>query len=290
MTHQSSYLAHYGVPGMKWGVRNYQNVDGTYTQAGLARYNRGTAQVRFQNPGGSNLAPTTPRVQIRRSNNNGARTNQVTSTPKKAVKTNESPKKVQARKARARKIIAVAAGTAVAAALGYAAYKGSTKLRDNMREDIMKNMSKGHESINSFGSKYWDSADRHKYNEMTKERAKFMSDNFTRRDAVVAKLQEKTGVRLNLPQSRAKVLAQRRSEQKVSNFFHEAEKRGEMNKSIHDARVELKNAQRKLSTYKATQHIGNSKRYEQLWTEKYQSNVDMYKKRLDDLLLLRRSA
>ena len=32
------YLAHYGVKGMQWGVRNYQNADGTLTAAGKKRY------------------------------------------------------------------------------------------------------------------------------------------------------------------------------------------------------------------------------------------------------------
>ena len=33
-----TYLAHYGIKGMKWGVRRYQNYDGSYTKRGLARY------------------------------------------------------------------------------------------------------------------------------------------------------------------------------------------------------------------------------------------------------------
>lgn len=33
------YLAHYGILGMKWGIRRYQNKDGSLTNAGKARYN-----------------------------------------------------------------------------------------------------------------------------------------------------------------------------------------------------------------------------------------------------------
>lgn len=35
-----TYLAHYGILGMKWGVRRYQNYDGTYTKKGLLRYKK----------------------------------------------------------------------------------------------------------------------------------------------------------------------------------------------------------------------------------------------------------
>lgn len=37
----SLYIAHHGILGMKWGIRRFQNPDGTRTAAGKARYNEG---------------------------------------------------------------------------------------------------------------------------------------------------------------------------------------------------------------------------------------------------------
>lgn len=34
-----NYLRHWGIKGMKWGVRRYQNKDGSLTPAGRKRYN-----------------------------------------------------------------------------------------------------------------------------------------------------------------------------------------------------------------------------------------------------------
>ena len=45
MTYETNYLAHFGIPGMKWGIRRYQNPDGTLTPEGRERYNAGDPKV-----------------------------------------------------------------------------------------------------------------------------------------------------------------------------------------------------------------------------------------------------
>lgn len=40
---KNAYIAHHGILGQKWGIRRYQNYDGSYTQAGVKRYKESKA-------------------------------------------------------------------------------------------------------------------------------------------------------------------------------------------------------------------------------------------------------
>lgn len=45
--HGNDEFQHHGIKGMKWGIRRYQNYDGSYTQEGVRRYN--TAMEKYEN-------------------------------------------------------------------------------------------------------------------------------------------------------------------------------------------------------------------------------------------------
>lgn len=55
MSYEPDVLARYGVKGMKWGVRRYQNYDGTYTKRGLERYQK--AEKEYESSKNKKAAP-----------------------------------------------------------------------------------------------------------------------------------------------------------------------------------------------------------------------------------------
>lgn len=45
LSEDSDHLEHYGIKGMKWGIRRFQNKDGSLTKAGLKRYSDAASEV-----------------------------------------------------------------------------------------------------------------------------------------------------------------------------------------------------------------------------------------------------
>ena len=50
-TQYPDYLMHYGIAGQRWGIRRYQNEDGTLTEEGKLRYNEGKPESESWNKG-----------------------------------------------------------------------------------------------------------------------------------------------------------------------------------------------------------------------------------------------
>lgn len=55
---ENDYLAHHGILGQKWGVRRYQNKDGSYTEAGKERYGKTLAENVKKADGAGNALKT----------------------------------------------------------------------------------------------------------------------------------------------------------------------------------------------------------------------------------------
>ena len=96
-------ISHSGVLGMRWGIRRYQNPDGTLTEEGKRRYGVGNSEGR----------------QIE---------NQI--------------KDQEAKKNKVKKILAIAGGITLAAATGYLAYKVGKQWTGNLQKEFQSQAKK----------------------------------------------------------------------------------------------------------------------------------------------------
>lgn len=106
-----NYLEHHGIKGMKWGVRRFQNKDGSYTSFGKKRYGVGDGE------------------------SYGGVKNALRSAGRKITGADLTPEQKAARNAKIKKVALAVAGTAAVAAGAYAAHKylkGTMKEADSL--------------------------------------------------------------------------------------------------------------------------------------------------------------
>lgn len=111
-------LYHHGVKGQKWGIRRYQNLDGSYKSGAQGRYNDDGS------PGVNKNRKT-----------NGSSSIKKTSGGSKVSKNNGKPKKKMSTK----KKVAIGLGVAGTALAAYGAYKYSKHIKDKASKQIIAN-------------------------------------------------------------------------------------------------------------------------------------------------------
>ena len=66
---ESNSLSHYGIRGMRWGVRRYQNSDGTYTSIGKKRKQQETAHEDYINAHSKKSIKSMSNAELKARNN-----------------------------------------------------------------------------------------------------------------------------------------------------------------------------------------------------------------------------
>ena len=117
-------LYHYGVKGMKWGVRRFQNKDGSLTPAGKRRYDEPNQQNNLSPK--SNQQPGSNAKKYKIPKNKSLHRLKLEEKYMKQGMSREEAEQAAAKRIRTEQFVAAAAVVTVASAVAYAKYKGYT--------------------------------------------------------------------------------------------------------------------------------------------------------------------